>query len=444
MDMKAEQNLYVAFDLGTSCLRGAIGQRNDDGTVSLLTHESERSVNAIKRGAVKNFDNVANSIKRIKQKLENGFTNILNEGATEEDEYRKFVIKRAYIGLNGFRIWTVETTVKRSLSSEGVVITNEIMSALHREAIDSKVADSEVLEAVPYRYIVDDEEESACPIGVKASHIVVKYNLIVGSPSLKSDIQQCFNSAGIEVAGFIISPIASANVVVGPDGRELGTIVLNFGQGVTSLAIYKDCKIAHASVIPFGGNNITEDIRQELMLTADAAESLKRYGSAMPSLVDDVRFSFLCNGSKKEIEAIFLSEIIGARIGEVMSYVADVLRQNPDFNTMDKVLITGGGAKLQNLRERVESELGFECDYGVLKYNVSEDTINMCAKEFSFTQIIGLLSMCEKNCIEVSVPSNEPATEEKPNRNTKHKKETVIDGISSLFGKIVNSFGASD
>lgn len=94
------------------------------------------------------------------------------------------------------------------------------------------------------------------------SKLEANFHIIIGQVAAARNIVTCIKQAGLEMEHMILEPIASAQAVLGEDEKEAGVALVDMGGGTTDIAIFYDNTIYHTAVIPFGGNVITEDIRQ--------------------------------------------------------------------------------------------------------------------------------------------------------------------------------------
>lgn len=108
--------------------------------------------------------------------------------------------------------------------------------------------------------------------------------------SLLQNIIRCIEKAGLDIADITLEPIASASAVLSDQEKEAGVVLVDIGGGTTDITIFKDNIIRHTAVIPFGGNIITEDIKEGCTVLADQAEKLKvKFGVALADMIKDNR-----------------------------------------------------------------------------------------------------------------------------------------------------------
>ena len=168
-------------------------------------------------------------------------------------------------------------------------------------------------------------------------------------------------------------PLASASAVLSQEEKEAGVALIDIGGGTTDLAIFKDGIIRHTAVIPFGGNVITEDIKEGCSIIEKQAELLKiKFGSAWPGENKDneiVSIPGLRGRDPKEISLKNLSKIIHARVVEIIEQVYMEIKNYGHEDQKKKliagVVLTGGGSQLKHLKQLVEYVTGMDTRIGL-------------------------------------------------------------------------------
>ncbi len=436
-------NLIVVIDLGTSSISGVAGRKDYNGRVEIIASESVAS-KGIKRGAICNLEEAAFCIKSILSLLQNKVNILFNEGRTDEEK-KTYEISGVYVGLNGQTIKTMDSRVPRNLGE--VEVTQDIIDTLYRENRNIKIENGEILEIVTQEYLVDDSDEVS-PVGCICTRIEGRYKIVAGRPSLKSNLYKCFEKAGYEVAGIFLSPIATASAILSKEEKELGCVMIDFGAGTTSVAVYYKNMLRHISVIPFGSDIITKDI-MDLKVLEVVAEKLKvKYGSAMEELVEDFYISTPVVAGKegKTVSNKFLAGIIEARIEEILDYVCDQIEKSGLACHMDEIVITGGGSQLLNLIEKLKLRTGLDVRIGLPNQKIAPDMEEKYLK-VEYAQLIGLLIHAEMTCMKektaVQAPENNNNTTSKNEKESRAKKTDKSDkkGLwGSLFDKIDEIF----
>jgi cell division protein FtsA len=196
--------------------------------------------------------------------------------------------------------------------------------------------------------------------------------VVVGQASSIRNVGRCIQSSGIELSGLTLEPLASADAVLSQEEKEAGVALIDIGGGTTDLAIFKDGIIRHTAVIPFGGNVITDDIKEGCSIIEKQAELLKvKFGSAWPGENKDneiVSIPGLRGREPKEISLKNLSKIIHARVVEIIEQVFVEIKayghEDPRRKLIAGIVLTGGGAQLNHIKQLVEYITGMDTRIG--------------------------------------------------------------------------------
>ncbi len=437
-------NLVVVIDLGTSKIRGIVGRKDDNNHVEIIAYEGVIS-KGIRRGYIFNLDEAAFCIKEVLTKLQNKVNFIFNEGCTDDDERKIFEVSGVYVGLNGHTIKTMNNRVHRILGD--VKVTKDMVETLHAENNNLKIENGEILEIVAQEYLVDDCDVIS-PVGCNCTRIEGRYKIIAARPLLKNNLVKCFENINegieknggcrIEIRGMFLSPIASAAAVLSREEKELGCAMIDFGAGTTSTAVYYKNVLRHVSVVPFGSDVITKDI-MDLKVLENVAEKLKKqYGSAMEELVEDFHITTpppIPGKEGKTVSNKFLAGIIEARTEEILKLVCDEIENSEHYCHIDEIVITGGGARLKNLVEKLKLRTGMDVRIGKPNQKISPD-MDESYLNVECAQLIGLLIHANEACIREKTPVSvvmEPVSSEPVTGGRKKKWKNWTETIISIF-----------
>ena len=256
----------------------------------------------------------------------------------------------------------------------------------------------EIIHVLPQEYKVDGQSEIKEPIGMYGGRLEANFHVVVGQgPSIRN-IGRCIKSAGLEMSNITLEPLASANAVLSQEEKEAGVALIDIGGGTTDLAIFKDGIIRHTAVIPFGGNVITEDIKEGCSIIEKQAELLKvKFGSAWPGEnreTEIVSIPGLRGRDPKEISLKTLSKIINARVVEIIEQVFLEIK-NYGHNEQKKKLIagivlTGGGSQLKHLKQLVEYITGMDTRIGYPSEHLAGDSSEEVSSPM-YATAVGLL-----------------------------------------------------
>jgi cell division protein FtsA len=365
MDMNKE-NIAVGLDIGTTKIVAIIGRKNEYGKIEVLGFGKAKSL-GVSRGVV---NNITQTIASIKQAV------------TMAEEAAGVQISNVVAGIAGQHI--------RSIQHTDYIVRNNLEDVIEESDIDSLVdqvrkltllAGEEILHILPQEFLIDGTSESKEPIGMAGLRLEAKFHVVVGQASSIRNVGRCIKEAGLNLADLTLEPLASADAVLSNDEKEAGVALIDIGGGTTDLAIFKDGIIRHTAVIPFGGNSITEDIKEGCSIIEKQAEALKiKFGSAWPSNNREneiVAIPSFRGQDPKEISLRNLSLIINARVLEIIEFVFDEIKAYGYDEQRKKliagIVLTGGGAELKDIKLLVEYVTGLDTRIGYPQEHLAED-----------------------------------------------------------------------
>ena len=411
----AATDFIVAIELGSTEIAGIAGKKNADGSINLLAYSSEKSDDCIKKGVIYNLDKTTQKLTSVIKDLETK----LQAG-----------IRKVYIGVGGLSLRSIKNTEARQLGDD-VRISQAIIDSMMEANLDTPLMDYEILAVETQEYKVGNNLLTE-PVGTTASNIEGNYLNIIARPSVKQNIKQCLAHTGYEIAGFTISPMATAETVLTTNEKRSGCALIDFGADTTTVAIYKNNLLRHVCVIPLGGNNITKDICSK-QIEEDDAELIKlRYASAYTEHkegeeIQDTEFTL---DGKCSIMSRTLEDIVEARINEIISNVFNQIKlSNYSEGLMAGVVVTGGVSNMPNIDKAITNITKIE------KVRVAHTGETNLIGNINFPEngksntLIGILLSGEENCCRVDPKKGHQLDfkeETVPTENEeKEKKETT-------------------
>jgi cell division protein FtsA len=277
----------------------------------------------------------------------------------------------------------------------------------------------EIIHVLPQEFKIDGQAEIKEPIGMYGGRLESSFHVVVGQAASIRNLGRCVKSAGLELSGLTLEPLASADAVLSQEEKEAGVALIDIGGGTTDLAIFKDGIIRHTAVIPFGGNVITEDIKEGCSIIEKQAELLKtRFGSAWPGENRDneiVSIPGLRGREPKEISLKNLSKIIHARVVEIIEQVYAEIKlyghEDPKKKLIAGIVLTGGGAQLQHIKQLVEYITGMDTRIGYPNEHLAGDSIEELSSPL-YATAVGLVMNSIRNNTKSATPFVEMKKEE--------------------------------
>ncbi len=352
-----KDNIAVGLDIGTTKIVAMIGKKNEYGKLEILGVGKAKSL-GVARGVVNNITQTIQSIQQAILEAEN------NSG---------YKINDVVVGIAGQHIRSIQHTdyVIRN-NPEEVISGKDIQLLIDQVNKLAMLPGEEIIHVLPQEFKIDGQSEIKEPIGMHGGRLEASFHVVVGQASSIRNVGRCIQSSGIELSGLTLEPLASADAVLSQEEKEAGVALIDIGGGTTDLAIFKDGIIRHTAVIPFGGNVITDDIKEGCSIIEKQADLLKtKFGSAWPGENKDneiVSIPGLRGRDPKEISLKNLSKIIHARVVEIVEQVFAEIKayghEDPRKKLIAGIVLTGGGSQLKHIKQLVEYITGMDTRIG--------------------------------------------------------------------------------
>ena len=353
-----KKELYIGLDIGTTKIVAMIGVINEYDKLKIIGVGKSKSL-GVHRGVVNNISQTIQSIQSA-----------INEAENNSNEK----IDKVIVGIAGQHIRSLQHSdyITRENSDE-VIDIQDIEKVINQVYKLVMMPGEEIIHVLPQEFKIDGQSEIKEPVGMFGGRLEANFHVVVGQVSSIKNIARCVKSSGIDFDGITLEPLASADAVLSREEKEAGVALIDIGGGTTDLAIFKDGIIRHTSVIPFGGNIITDDIKEGCSIIEKQAELLKiKFGSAWPGENKDneiVSIPGLRGRDPKEISLKNLSKIIHARVVEIIEQVYMEIKNYGHEDQKKKliagVVLTGGGSQLKHLKQLVEYITGMDTRIGL-------------------------------------------------------------------------------
>ena len=389
-----KSNISVGLDIGTTKIVAMVGNKNEFNKVEILGIGKSKSL-GVHRGVV---NNITQTIQSIQQAID--------EAKTISGEE----IDEVVVGIAGQHIRSLQHSDYITRSNPEDVIGQEDVELLIQQVYKLvMLPGEEIIHVLPQEFKVDGQAEIKEPIGMYGGRLEANFHVVVGQVSSIKNIGRCIKSAGLSMGNITLEPLASSEAVLSQEEKEAGVALIDIGGGTTDLAIFKDGIIRHTAVIPFGGNVITEDIKEGCSIIEKQAELLKvKFGSAWPGENRDseiVSIPGLRGRDPKEISLKTLSKIINARVVEIIEQVYLEIKNYGHDEQKKKliggVVLTGGGSQLKHLKQLVEYITGMDTRIGYPSEHLAGDTESSETSPMYATAVGLLMNALELNGAEV-------------------------------------------
>jgi cell division protein FtsA len=380
--MNSEQPIIVGLDIGTTKIAVIAGRKNEFGKLEILGFGKSNS-NGVKHGQVLNIDE---TIKAIGQALEACYASNPN-----------LEVNEVYVGIAGHHI--------KSLQTRGDIVRHDTENEISQKEIDQLIADQyktyipagdQIIDVIPQEYTVDNFQNIADPIGYGGVKVGANFHIITGDKNAIRNINRSVEKSGLVTKDLVLQPLASSAAVMAQEDLEAGVAIVDIGGGTTDLAVFYEGILKHTAVIPFAGENITNDIKTGLGVLKTQAEAMKvQFGSALPDEAKAnayITIPGLRGMPAKEISVKNLAQIIHARTGEILDFVTYHLKQVGLDNRMlnGGIILTGGGSQLKHLIQLTEYVTGLNARIGLPNEHLAPGHIEELSKP-TYATCLGLI-----------------------------------------------------
>ena len=342
MSKKAEKNLIVGLDIGTSKVVAIVAEVSADGDMDVIGIGSHPS-RGLKKGVVVNIESTVQSIQRAVEEAE------LMAGCQ---------IHSVYAGIAGSHV--------RSLNSHGIVAIrdSEVAQGDVERVIDAAravaiPADQKIIHILPQEFVIDKQEGIREPIGMSGVRLEAKVHMVTGAVSAAQNIVKCVRRCGLDVDDVILEQLASSYSVLTEDEKELGVCLVDIGGGTTDIAVFTDGAIRHTAVIPIAGDQVTNDIAVALRTPTQHAEEIKiKYACALAQLAkpeETIEVPSVGDRPPRRLARQTLAEVVEPRYEELITLIQAELRRSGFEDLIAAgVVFTGGSSKMEGVIELAE------------------------------------------------------------------------------------------
>ena len=413
--MENIEKYIVSLDLGSSKIALTVATLNGKD-LQVIYHKDAPS-HGIKYSSVGNIRHVSDIIKSL---IKNA-----------EDELG-LSINQVVVGMPRYPIRLVSNEAEIKGRGEDSEITEEDIKGLKKIVQDYKLENEEkeiVYGCVTQSY--SDGENFGCLedeiIGMMSDTVKGHFKIFIGKRKELKTIDSALTKAGIASRMKYFTAETTAKAVLTPSEMENGVALIDFGGGCASVTVYYGNIMRHYASIPFGGKNITDDIKTELQLNERLAENIKLgFGACMPGRLQSMSEKKLhihskTGDAKTEVPIKYLAEIINARIEEIIyALLYEIENSGTSDYIRSGIVVTGGVAQTANIATLISEMSGCVTRIGYPSRNISCQGLELLRDTGCVTSLGLIMAAAEEesiNCavfndspkIEIVIEENEPA-----------------------------------
>lgn len=375
--------IIVGLDIGTTKIAAIAGRKNEFGKLEILGFGKASSNNSVQHGQVLNIENAVKAINEAMNSCRQSNPSLS--------------IKEVYVGIAGHHI--------KSLQTRGDIVRQNLDDEITQREVDQLISDQrktyipagdQIIDVIPQEFTVDNFQNIGNPIGYSGVKVGANFHIITGDKYAIKNITRAVNKSDLCIKDIVLQPLASADAVMSEYDLEAGVAILDIGGGTSDLAVFHEGILKHTAVIPFGGENITSDIKTGLSVLKSQAEAMKvQFGSALAQEAKSnaiITIPGIRGMPPKQVSVKTLAQIVQARMSEILDFVTYHLKQvGMDSRTLNGgIIITGGGSQLKHLIQLTEYQTGLNARIGYPNEHLASGYIEELTKPM-YSTCIGLI-----------------------------------------------------
>ncbi|HKL75003.1 MAG TPA: cell division protein FtsA [Halanaerobiales bacterium] len=332
------KRIVTGLDIGTTKICAIIAEVIDEDNIEIIGIGLSPS-KGLRKGIVVDIDKTSRAIKNAVEKAE---------------RMAGFEIDSAFVGIAGSHITSINSHGVVAVTGEEKEISNsDIQRVMEAAKIIPLSAEEEIIHVLPREFIVDGCPGIKDPLGMSGVRLEVETHIVKGSATSIQNLVKSVLRAGLEVDDIVLEPLASSESVLAEDEKELGVSLVDIGGGTTDLIVFHEGSIAYTSVLPVGGNHVSNDIAVGLRTPISEAEKLKiKFGSAKAENIGDEESIEVLEASgknKKNIKRRSLANVIEPRMEELFDLIGNELHKaGPRDMTPAGLVVTGGASLIED------------------------------------------------------------------------------------------------
>ena len=417
--MDKNEVIFAAVDIGSTKVVALAGRKMENNRIQIigLGHSASRG---IKRGVVLNVEEAYAAV---------------DDAVSQAERDCGQTIEKVFVNISGQHLTTITTRVQRTIGRDHSVTESDIVQMTEQVRQIDIPEGMSIYHINSEFYTIDSESGITNPIGTIGEKIEGTFKVHIAPEAYLRNISTCFKKGSINVQKPILDPIASSEVVLTEDEKEAGVALVDIGGGTTKISIFCDGVLCYTSMVPFGGNVLTHDIKEGCSITVKQAESLKvQFGQAIADFApeDKVVTIPIQGWEPRQISFKALANIIQARMEEIVDGFAFQITKSGYADKLGAgIVITGGTSLLPNLGQLIKFRTGFDVRKG--KPNLNNFIARKEVDDPRFSTVLGLLKMAaeeegqvDKKKKKIKIKSNEPGIVEK-------MQKRIVQGVIGFF-----------
>ena len=328
-------DIIVGLDIGVSKVSCVIGQVNKFSEIEVIGYGLS-SNSGIKRGQILDYERVGQSIR---------------DAVNSAEQISELSVNSAYVNIKGMNVRIEKVVMESGVEKpdDGMTV-NDIYNLYTKIQISTRLErDEQIIDILPSAYVVNGRIYKEEPIGAFCKTFQMEVEVVIARGDYIVGVQKALKYAGLKIDGLILETLATSNIILMPEEKQNGVLMLDIGGGHTDISVYKKDKLEFYTTLPVGGDHITNDISLTFDISTDEAEKLKRqYNLALVSMITNnheikLTSKSSSNNTNDIVKCSEIVQVIEARIKEIYQIIRRMLQEKGMTTAINTVVLTGQG-----------------------------------------------------------------------------------------------------
>ncbi len=335
----SNSQIIVGLEIGTSKVCVAVGEVSENQVVNIIGLGQAKS-RGVRKGEI---IDVALAEEDVRNAI------------VEAEQVADVEIRSVFLGVTGSHMRGFNNTgVHPVVSADREITTTDIQDVIKNAKAINLPTDHSVVHVIRQHFRVDGQDGVLNPEGMLGAKIEVDVHVVSGRYNRLQNPIRLVSGLHLEVENISSSALASSLAILSMEQKELGTLVIDLGAGVTEYAVYSAGVIKHTGVLAVGGDHVSNDLAYGLKVPLARAEQLKiDHGSAVidPEAGDreiDLSDDSLIPG--RQVNLGHMQKIMSMRLQETFELIARDIGQAGLIEYLRAgVVLCGGGARIPHI-----------------------------------------------------------------------------------------------
>jgi len=272
-------------------------------------------------------------------------------------------IKYIYANVSGQDASMRHTQAIMPLAERGnkVITLSDVEKVNDQARILGSSLEEEIIDQMPFSYSVDTAKNIINPVGLYSHRLEVDLYLVLAKLSFVQTLTRSINQAGFEIKDLFFSSLATSRAVFNDDTKKGLNVFCDIGSDITEILIFNNGMLKNIEILSMGGDDLTRQIADDLKMSLDLAEEVKKSYASIGELAEPLRDKEILikkDNIYKPLRQGELSDAVTKRAKLMSESIRERIEKSASPRDIDSFLVCGRTVLLEGLLEMMESSIG--------------------------------------------------------------------------------------